>query len=132
MPIGPVSGYRTGTSSLVRRILWWSETASRRSTPVFRPALNFGRMAVTRSYAACIAHGLPFVERLRNTSFMPRVVETAAQSLDRTDPSQDAPEDGLRRMIPRSRATVTAAVRSSTPSLAKIWRRWVLTVASLM
>jgi len=29
-------------------------------------------------------------------------------------------------------ATVTAAVRSSTPSLAKMWSRWVLTVASLI
>lgn len=35
-----------------------------------------------------------------------------------------------RRKIPRSRATVTAAVRSSTPSLAKACSRWVLTVAS--
>jgi hypothetical protein len=33
--------------------------------------------------------------------------------------------------MPRSRATVTAAVRSSTPSLLKTRSRWVLTVASL-
>src|SRR5215207_10729425 len=37
-----------------------------------------------------------------------------------------------RAMMPRSRATTTAAVRSSTPSLAKACSRWVLTVASLM
>jgi hypothetical protein len=33
--------------------------------------------------------------------------------------------------MPRSKATVTAAVRSSTPSLAKVRSRWVLTVVSL-
>jgi len=35
-------------------------------------------------------------------------------------------------MIPRSIAATTAAVRSSTPSLANTCSRWVLTVASLM
>ena len=34
--------------------------------------------------------------------------------------------------MPRSSAATTAAVRSSTPSLAKACSRWVLTVASLM